>query len=105
MGEELLGILELLALAAQLRSPPADHLAAADLVAMQHLRDLGQAHPDLLAGAQHPQAVQVLLGVVAVPGSGAVGTDRADLVPVAQHVLRHPDPCGGLGDPHAHILP
>jgi len=105
MGEEPLGILDSFSLLAQLRSPPADHLGPSGLVAIQHQRDLGQAHPDLLAGAQHPQAVQVLLGVVAVPGGGAVGTDGADLVPVAQHVLRHPDPCGGLGDPHAHILP
>jgi len=104
MAEEPFGLLQALPSAPQPIPLTGDGRGAPGLVPVQEQADLGEAHPDLLAGTQHAQTLQILLCVLAMARRGAPGRDGADLVPVAQHVLGYSDLPGGVGDPHGAIL-
>lgn len=104
VGEELLRVLDALTLCPKALPLLLDDGDAPRLVPVENEPYLRQAHPDPLAGPQNAQTVQVLLGVVAMAGGGAPGRDRAHLVPMAQHMLGHPDLTGGVSDPHPPIL-
>jgi hypothetical protein len=82
VGEERLGCLELCSLRPDAGQPTFDHGGPTAFAAMQHLADLSQAHSSTLARLKDPQAIQVFLGVDALPGRGAPWDDHALLVPV-----------------------
>jgi hypothetical protein len=64
--EESLGILELCSLRPDPVELPLDHTGSLGFTSVQNLQDLRQAHADALACPQDPQAVEMLLAVVAL---------------------------------------
>nr|WP_256914847.1 hypothetical protein [Streptomyces hilarionis] len=66
MHEESFGTLELCSLRPDPVELPLDHPRSLGFTSVQNLPDLRQAHADALACTQNPQAVKVLLAVVAL---------------------------------------
>ena len=64
--EESFGILELCSLRPDPVELPLDRARSLGFTSVQNLPDLRQAHADALARPQDPQAVEVLLAVVAL---------------------------------------
>lgn len=103
--KETLGVLELCSLCPDSSKLPLDHAGSLRLTAVQDLPDLRQAHADVLAGPQYPQALDMFLAVVALTCQSAVGDDDALVVPVPQHVYGHSEAVRNLSDLHEAIFP
>ena len=104
MSQECLRGIELVPLLAEVLQVPLDHLGTARLVAMQDQTDRRQAEADALARSNDPQTTDVLLGVVAVTGIGAIGNDDLFVLPVVQDMDGHADLGGGSSHFHAVIM-
>nr|WP_307452449.1 MULTISPECIES: hypothetical protein [Microbacterium] len=100
MLQERLGLRKPIALSADPVEPSFDDLGAARLVAVQHVPDLLEAHPDFLARLDDAESSHVLVGVHPVPRRGAVRNDDTAVVPVPKDVRRNADTSGGLADLH-----
>nr|WP_262985458.1 hypothetical protein [Streptomyces sp. San01] len=66
MHEESFGILELRSLRPDTVELPLDRARSLGFTSVQNLPDLRQTHSDALACPQNPQAVEVLLTVIAL---------------------------------------
>lgn len=100
VAEESLGVIEPPTLVPDPGEALFDDRDPTGFGSVEHLAYLGQAHPHLLTGPQHPHPLQVVRGVVAMAGGGAVRDHDTDLVPVPQHVHGDAELSGGFSDPH-----
>lgn len=102
--EEPLSTLKLRSLLPDAVQLALDHASPVWFTPVQHLPDLRQAHAGALACLQDPQAVEMLLAVVAMAGRRAVRDDDAFVVPVPQHMGRHAKTVSGFPDLHETII-
>ena len=103
--EESFGIRELCSLRPDTLELPLDRARSLGFTSVQNLPDLQQAQADALACPQNPQAVEVLLAVIALACRCAVGHDDTCIVPVPQHMHRYSKTVSDLSDLHEAIIP